>query len=110
MNEHSFVFSELSSLSHFVDKYQQYQEKVAPMIAKYGGRYLVRSGAEEYNISPAGNIIRAEGDWKPDRVIVLKYPSLKSVIDFGTSAEYLAIKHLRTEASTTKSVLVNEYK
>ena len=40
-----------------------YKEKVGPLIAKFGGRYLVR----------AGELTTMGDDWKPERIVILEF-------------------------------------
>lgn len=94
---------------HDPDTYAQYREKVEPIIGNYGGRYVVRSGAKSFDNNPASAVISPEGEWYPDRIIVLEFKSKEQVSQFANSPEYQAIVHLRTSSSSTKSVLVNEY-
>jgi uncharacterized protein (DUF1330 family) len=91
------------------DTYAQYREKVEPVIENYGGRYVVRSGAKSFDNNPASAVISPEGEWYPDRIIVLEFKSKEQVQRFVESPEYQAIVHLRTSSASTKSVLVNGY-
>ena len=45
---------------------EEYRKQVPATIAKYGGRYLVRGGAHE----------ALEGEWKPNRLVILEFPSM----------------------------------
>ena len=54
------------------EAYAEYQARVPDIIAKYGGRYIVRGG----EITPG------VGGWTPERIIVLEF-------DFRFSREYL---------------------
>jgi len=46
--------------------YEEYRAKVPAVIAKYGGRYIVRGGKIE----------QLEGGWQPKRLAVLEFPTL----------------------------------
>lgn len=94
---------------HDQDTYAQYREKVEPIVERHGGRYVVRSGALSFDNNPASAVISPEGEWYPDRIIVLEFDSAERVRQFAESPEYQAIVHLRTTSSSTKSVLVNGY-
>ena len=43
-----------------------YRKQVPATLAKYGGRFLVRGGAHQ----------TIEGSWKPNRLVVLEFPSM----------------------------------
>lgn len=46
--------------------FARYRELVHPTVAAYDGRYLVRGGA----------MVPLEGDWHPERVTIIAFPSL----------------------------------
>lgn len=76
--------------------YEEYRKMVAPTVAKYGGRFLVRGGACEVK----------EGDWKPSRVIVLEFPSMEQARKWYHSPEYAPALALRLKAARAKLILV----
>lgn len=78
------------------DKYQQYIDQVSLIVTKYGGRYHVR-----------GENIRAFGSWRPERIIVIEFPTENHVQDWLTSPEYKAIAPLREEGAETQAILVD---
>jgi uncharacterized protein (DUF1330 family) len=80
------------------DKYQQYIDQVSLIVTKYGGRYHVRS-----------ENIRALGSWRPERIIVVEFPTENHVQDWLTSPEYKAIAPLREEGAETQAILVDVY-
>jgi uncharacterized protein (DUF1330 family) len=80
------------------DKYRQYIEQVSPIVTRFGGRYHVR-----------GESIRAFGTWKPERIVVIEFPSESHVQDWLTSTEYEAISPLREGGADTQAILVDGY-
>ena len=60
------------------ERYEAYKQLAPPAIAKYGGRYLVRGG----EMTPL------EGDWRPNRVVVLEFPDVETAKRFYASPEY----------------------
>lgn len=80
------------------EKYRQYIEQVSPIVTRYGGRYHVRGGN-----------IRALGSWKPERIIVIEFPTENHVHEWLTSPEYQAIASLREEGAETQAILVEGY-
>jgi uncharacterized protein (DUF1330 family) len=81
------------------EKYDQYIERVLPIVERFGGHYRVR-----------GENIRAFGSWKPERIIVIEFPSEAHVQDWLTSAEYQAIAPLREAGADTQAILVDGFK
>ena len=77
----------------------QYRDQVAPMIAAYGGRYLIRGGA----------VTAMEGDPRLDRLIVLEFPSMDKLKAFYHGTEYAPLIALRQRATEGEVALVEGY-
>jgi uncharacterized protein (DUF1330 family) len=73
--------------------YEEYREKVAPIIEKFGGRYLVRGG----------DVTAGEGGWAPTRVVILEFPSQEAANTWATSDEYAPVADIRHRAATSRS-------
>jgi len=80
------------------DTYRQYIEQVAPIVTKYGGRYHVRGGE-----------IKSLGTWKPERIIIIEFPSEDHIHRWLASPEYKAIAGLREDGADTQAILVDGY-
>lgn len=76
--------------------YAEYVRKVPATVAKYGGRYLVRGG----HVTPL------TGDWSPERIIVLEFPTAERMRQWNSSPEYLELAPLRTRATRTRAIVV----
>lgn len=76
--------------------FEKYKELVAPTIAAYGGKYIVRGGKTDV----------LEGSWTPGRLVVLEFESMDRARTWFNSAEYTPIKRLRLETAESKLVLV----
>src|SRR5680860_84182 len=59
--------------------YQQYRVNVEPIIKKYGGSYLVRSGGMSFDNDPKTKVIPIEGNWNPNRLIILEWDSIEQL-------------------------------
>lgn len=90
--------------------YEQYRQKVKPIVESFGGTYVVRAGARFVSDNPTSGLLQTGGDWNPDRLIVLHFDSEEQVAQFFDSPSYKDIVHLRTSSSSTRFVLVNAYK
>jgi len=77
-------------------RHEEYRSKVPATIASYGGRYLVRGGALEV----------LEGEWDPERLVVLEFESIGRLREWYDSPEYAPLKQLRQEAAATQLVVV----
>lgn len=77
-------------------RYAEYREKVPATIARYGGKYLARGGEVEV----------LEGDWNPQRLVILEFESMERLHEWYNSPEYAPLKQLRSEATVTEFVVV----
>ncbi len=75
--------------------YEQYKLQAPPLVAKYGGRYLVRGGPVEL----------IEGDWQPERLVVLEFPEAEAARAFLDAPEYAPVRKLR-QASTDSDMIL----
>jgi uncharacterized protein (DUF1330 family) len=71
---------------------------VAPLIAKYGGRYIIRGGEVE----------ELEGHLGIKRLIVLEFPSLEAA-SFYDSPEYQPVKAIRLQSAASDVALIVGY-
>ena len=77
-------------------RYEEYRSKVPATIASYGGRYLVRGGALQV----------LEGEWDPERLVVLEFESIGRLHEWYDSPKYAPLKQLHQEAAATQLVVV----
>ena len=83
---------------HDWEKYQEYVGKVRPIVESYGGKYHVRGGEITVNA----------GDWKPNRLIIIEFPSLEKMAEFRDAPEYQPVAAIRKSASEMISSIVVE--
>ena len=77
--------------------YDEYKRKVAPVIAKFGGRFLVRGGPH----------VVLEGTWQPHRLVVIEFPNMEALTSWYQSAEYAPLLALRKPAASDHLVAVD---
>ena len=84
--------------THITDQstYDKYKQQVAPLITKYGGRFLVRGGPHQV----------LEGTWQPSRLVIIEFPDMKTLRTWYDSPEYVPVLALRQSASTVHLVAV----
>jgi uncharacterized protein (DUF1330 family) len=75
----------------------EYRDRVPAIIQKYGGAYVVRGGASQ----------TLEGDWDPERVIVLRFDDVDAARRWYDSPEYTELRALRNETSRTDMIVVD---
>ncbi len=76
------------------ETYERYKRLVPGSLEAYGGRFVARGGAIE----------SLEGDWLPERIVVLEFPSLERARQWWESAEYREAKALRMRAARTRMI------
>jgi uncharacterized protein (DUF1330 family) len=77
-------------------EYAAYRERSPATLEAYGGRYLVRGGEHEV----------VEGDWEPERIVVVEFPSVERAREWYRSPEYQEIAGMRKRAAPSQVVLV----
>ncbi len=92
----AFMFVEITVRDSAV--YEDYVARIPPVIAKYEGRYVVRSS----KVTPVA------GGWAPDRLIVMEFSSVDALLRCFQSAEYKELAVLREQATITRSVMVED--
>ena len=75
---------------------EEYRKQVPATVARYGGRFLVRGGAHE----------TLEGDWKPNRLVILEFPTMDQARRWYDSEEYRKPKALRIKSGRTNLLVV----
>ena len=76
--------------------YEQYRQRVSATIEAFGGRYLVRGGATEV----------LEGDWSPNRLVILEFADMARLKAWYQSPEYQPLIELRQRTSASTLVAV----
>lgn len=89
-----YVISEITVTDP--DAYKQYAAAVAPIVAKSGGKYLVRGG----------QTVTEEGEPPGGRIVVIEFDDLAAARSFEDSKEYQAVAALRRKAAHSRVFLV----
>ncbi len=63
-------------------KLEKYKKNVFPIVEKFGGKYLV-AGDQLRNI---------EGDWNPQFLVMIEFPSLQQANNWYDSEDYKELK------------------
>jgi uncharacterized protein (DUF1330 family) len=90
----AYVIVEISI--HDPELYESYKELTPATIEAFGGRFVVRGAKTE---SP-------EGNWNPERLVMLEFPSVEIARKWWASEEYTKAKNIRQKAATTKMLIV----
>ncbi len=77
-----------------LEDYEDYKKLVPASVEAYGGRFIARGGATE----------SLEGDWAPERIVVLEFPNLERARQWWASPEYSDAKAIRMRAARTRMI------
>lgn len=77
-----------------IGDYMDYLKRLRPLLRAAGGRYLARGG--EFHV--------LEGDYQPDRLVLIEFPSLEALEDFYASQGFQELKSIRDRCSNTRLV------
>jgi uncharacterized protein (DUF1330 family) len=91
----AYVIAEITI--HDSTTYDRYKQLAPASIAKYGGRYAVRGGTTQ----------PLEGEWNPQRFVILEFPTADAARKWWNSPEYTAARALRQSCSTGRLLLVD---
>lgn len=81
------------------EKIKGYLAGAPPLIEKYGGRYLVRGGAQEV----------LEGSPDERRTVVLEFPSMDAARAFFADPDYREVRKIRLGIAEYDVLLVEGY-
>jgi len=77
-------------------EFENYKVMAAQAVSAYGGKYLARGGA----------VTVLEGDWEPERLVIVEFESAERAMQWWDSDEYEEAKNLRQRVATTRMILV----
>jgi uncharacterized protein (DUF1330 family) len=90
----AYVIVDITILDHV--GYQEYKNLAESTVVAYGGRYIARGGHSE----------TLEGEWAPNRLVLLEFDSLERAKQWLNSPEYNGPKQLRHKTARTNMVVV----
>jgi uncharacterized protein (DUF1330 family) len=78
-------------------RYEDYRRLVTPTVEKFGGRFIARGGRIEV----------LEGEWRPQRLVILEFPSVEQARAWWHSPEYSEARQIR-QATSEGTLLILE--
>ncbi|WP_115717752.1 DUF1330 domain-containing protein [Gallaecimonas mangrovi] len=66
---------------------ETYEVAANPILSKHGAKVLTRAPPSDYEV--------LEGDWRPSRLVILEYPSLRAIHQFYNDPDFQPAKHAR---------------
>jgi uncharacterized protein (DUF1330 family) len=82
---------------HDPERYEVYKREVPAFVAKHGGEYLARGGTHEV----------LEGDWKPVRILLFRFPDRQSIRNLLNDPDYQRLKAVRHATAISHLVAVD---
>jgi uncharacterized protein (DUF1330 family) len=76
--------------------FDKYRKRIVPIVENYGGKYIVVSDRVE----------TLEGDWKPERIVVIEFPSMEQAKEWFNCEEYREPSEIRHRTAKTNMILV----
>lgn len=76
--------------------YEEYKKLSPPAVAAYGGKFVTRGGRTEV----------LEGDWVPNRLVILQFDSMEKAKAWLDSPEYSKAKSMRHRYARSNMVVV----
>ena len=80
------------------EAYERYKEAAPQYVARHGGEYCCRGGGIDV----------LTGEWHPQRVVMLKFPSREAFDALMEDPDYQPWKKLRESLTTIKSQVILE--
>ena len=87
---HAFLVAEINV--HDTAAYRPYAQGAAKAVAQYGGHYLARGGATK----------SIEGEAPPNRVALIEFPDMATLLKFEASDEYGAVRPIRQRSAASR--------
>ncbi len=76
--------------------FAEFAVKIVDAMEAHGGRFLVRGGTTEV----------IDGDWEPNRIVIMEFDSLERAQGFVRSSEYGALQDLRARCMNARTMVV----
>jgi uncharacterized protein (DUF1330 family) len=93
----AFVIVEVTIRDH--KEYEEYKKLTPASIEAYGGRFIIRGAKTE----------TLEGEWNPERMVVLEFATVARAKEWWNSPEYSKAKAIRQRTASTNMIVVEGY-
>lgn len=84
---------------HNPTEYENYKKLTPGSLKNYQGKFIVRGG----------KTVTLEGQWNPQRIVVIEFPTTELANAWWSSKEYAPAKALRQRTAHTKMILVEGF-
>jgi uncharacterized protein (DUF1330 family) len=93
----AYIIVDVSISDH--EEYEEYKKLTPAAISDYDGKFIVRGGHTE----------TLEGNWNPERIVVLEFPTFERAKEWWNSDVYSAAKAIRHRSAKTKMIVTEGY-
>jgi uncharacterized protein (DUF1330 family) len=90
----AYVIVEVSITDKII--YEEYKKLTPAAIAAFDGKFIVRGGRTE----------TLEGDWQPERMVVIEFPTVDKAREWWHSDQYSEAKAIGYQSAHTKMLIV----
>lgn len=91
------VYVIVDNVVHNHEEYKKYLALVTPTVEQFGGHYVVR----------AGKIHMVDSEWKPDRLVIMAFPTVTEALAWVRSPELAPIHAMRRANATSKLLVID---
>tara|TARA_Y100000590_G_scaffold466162_1_gene640670 strand:- start:393 stop:683 length:291 start_codon:yes stop_codon:yes gene_type:complete len=88
----------LDAKVHDTQEYERYKKEAPKFVEKHGGEYCCRGGKVDI----------IAGNWNPERIVMIKFPSKQSYENFISDPDYKPWKKLRESLTTINAMITIE--
>lgn len=79
-----------------ITEFEEYKKLATDTLKPFGGKYIVRGGRTE----------TLEGNWIPNRIVILEFPDVDKAKEWWSSENYAMAKSIRQSSAESKMILV----
>ena len=79
------------------NEYEAYKKLTPAAVAAYNGKFIVRGGQTE----------TLEGEWQPERIVIIEFPTVERAKEWWNSEIYAKAKAIRQRAAKSKMIVVS---
>ncbi len=90
----AYVILDLSIHDH--KEMEEYKKLAPATVTVFGGKFIVRGG----------QTITLEGEWNPERIVILEFPTIERANEWWNSEIYAKAKEIRQRSAKTKIIII----
>lgn len=76
--------------------YEEYKKLSLPAVTAFEGKFVARGG----------KAFGLEGNWNPERLVIIEFPSVEKAQEWWHSPQYTEARQIREKAAQTRMLVV----